>query len=319
MLETACHWTLTLAGAVQKRLMIVQFHRVLSEPDPLLATEPDVHRFEQQLAWLATNFRIFTVGQALELLYSGRLPGLALCVTFDDGYRDNVQNALPILERHGVAATFFATTRFRESGMMWNDRVIEALRHWPQEHIDLETHGLGTLVLPSNREELLDPLLMRIKYLPYREREALADELFARSGAPARRMMMNDVEIRQLHEADMEIGGHTDGHPILSCLDDPTAQREVESNKRILEDIVDRRLTTFAYPNGRPHRDFDQRHIAIVRGAGYRYALTTSAGTTARHNDPYQVPRFTPSDRSPGRYAARLVLNYYRDPELVGA
>lgn len=317
MLEKACHWLLHVASRAQSRLMIVQFHRVLSGPDNLLDSEPDKTRFDAHIGWLARRFNVLTVGDALDRLYAGSLPPLSLCLTFDDGYRDNATNALPILQRHGVAGTFFVTTRFRDAGMMWNDRVVEALRHWPDALLDLSRYGLEDFPLPSDRAAVLDSVLMRIKYVPYREREALADDLFARSGAPARRMMMNAEEIRALHAAGMEVGGHTDGHPILKGLDDGEAMCQITSNKATLEDIVGTPIKTFAYPNGRPARDFSVAHRDMVCKAGYRYALTTAAGTANMNCDPYQVPRFTPADRVPSRYLARLALNYFRDPEPV--
>jgi len=317
MIETSCRLAVSLAGAAQRRLMIVQFHRVLSAPDSLLESEPDTVRFERQIGWLVRNFNILTVGDALGLLYSRHLPSRALCITFDDGYRDNADNALPILLKHGIRGTFFVTTGFREFGMMWNDRIIEALRHWPQDTIDLTRHGLKTLELPVDRASAVESLLREIKYLPFAQREALADELLAASGAANQRMMLSEEEIQRLHRAGMEIGGHTEGHPILRDLPDESAMEQITRNKATLEAITGSPLTTFAYPNGRPYEDFDARHVEMVRTAGYRYALTTSAGTATARTDPYQVPRFTPADRTKPRYLARLMINYFRNPETV--
>ncbi|MEQ8230563.1 MAG: polysaccharide deacetylase family protein [Gammaproteobacteria bacterium] len=317
MIVTASRLALDAAALLQRRLSIVLFHHVLPAPDPLLPDEPDIARFDEQVGWLARTFEILPAGEALALLYAGKLPRRALSITFDDGYRDNLEHALPVLQRHGVRATFFVTTRHLDGGMMWNDRVIAAVRAWPEDTLDLREHGLGEVALEGDRCRALHALLPRIKYLPAAEREALSLALLAASGAADTRLMMNAEEIRALHAAGMEIGGHTDGHPILAGLADAGARDEIVRNKDTLERILDAPLDIFAYPNGTPGRDYDTRHVAMLRECGYRYALTTAAGTANTLTDPLQVPRFTPWDRERARYLARMTMNYFRPAEYA--
>ena len=70
-------------------------------------------------------------------LATGSLPDRAVTVTFDDGYADNAEVALPILQRHGVPATFFVATGYLNGGRMWNDSIIEAIRRAPATELDL--------------------------------------------------------------------------------------------------------------------------------------------------------------------------------------
>ena len=317
MIVAASRLAIASAGALQRRLSIVLFHRVLPEPDPLLPDEPDVVRFDEQIGWLAQTFRILPVGEALDLLYAGKLPRRALAITFDDGYLDNAEQALPVLSRHGVRATFFVTTRHLGGGMMWNDRVIAAVRASRQPRLDLTAHDLGVIDLSGDRCAALHALLPRFKYLPAATRERLSSSLLAECGAGETDLMMNADAIRALHAAGMEIGGHTETHPILAGLPDADARREIERNKAALEDIIGTSICTFAYPNGNPGRDYDARHVAMLRACGYRYALTTAAGTAHPGTDPLQVPRFTPWDRTRARYLARLAANYFRSATSV--
>ncbi|MCC6710502.1 MAG: polysaccharide deacetylase family protein [Gammaproteobacteria bacterium] len=319
MSKLAIRLALTTAGALQRRLSIVLFHRVLSAPDALLPDEPDIVRFAEQISWLRDCFRILPLTDAAARLAAGTLPARALCITFDDGYRDNADNALPVLQDLGVPATFFVTTRYLAGGMMWNDRVVEAVRHWPEAHthLDISMHGLQSPALAMGRKAVMENVLLQMKYLDYGVRETLADELLARSAAPARRMMMNESEIRTLHAAGMEIGGHTVSHPILCKLPASEARREIADNKSTLEQIIGAPLTSFAYPNGKPQRDYGAEHVAMLRERGYRYALTTSAGAANRSTSLLQLPRFTPWDRDATRYLARMAANYFRAPECV--
>ncbi len=308
---------LAAAGTLDRRLSVVLFHRVISEPDALLVHEPDIRRFAQQLAWLQASFKILALPDALERLYSGRLPTGALAISFDDGYRDNVLNALPVLEQYGLPATFFVTSGYLEGGMMWNDRVVQAVRYWPTPTIELTGHGLGVYALASGRAQVVEQLLQTIKYRAYPERDAIAEELYIRSGAPPMRMMMDEQEIRRLRSAGMTIGGHTANHPILHAMSRAGAEREIVENKTALEAILGEQIELFAYPNGKPFRDFDGREIEILRQSGYRYALTTSDGTADRHTPTFQIPRFTPWDLRRERYLARMLLNYFRRPQRV--
>lgn len=312
-----CRWLLGAAGLRSPRLSVVLFHRVLAAPDPVLEAEPDVERFEQQIRWLAGAFDILPVREAAARLVDGALPRRALCITFDDGYRDNAEYALPVLAAAGVPATFFVTTRYRDGGMMWNDRVVEAVRAWREPEIDLEADGLGRFPVDAARGRTLERVLRALKYEPFERREALASKLLEASGAAPVRLMMNDEEIRRLHAAGMEIGGHTESHPILASLSREEAHAEIAGNKAALESVIGEPLVTFAYPNGRPGEDYDARHLELLRECGYRYAFTTSPGTAAHGCDRLQLPRFTPWDRSEGRYLAHMVQNYFRAPVTV--
>ena len=67
----------------------------------------------------------------------------------------------------------------------------------------------------------------------------------------------------------MEIGAHTISHPILARTDDVTAEFEIANGKRRLEEITGAPVHLFAYPNGRPTQDYDRRHVAMVKAAGF--------------------------------------------------
>ena len=317
MFSVACNLAVRAFGVIESRLSIVLFHRVLAAPDPMLPNEPDTVLFTQQMKWLQRGFNLLPLRQALTRLRSGNLPVGAVCVTFDDGYRDNADHALPILSQLGIPATFFVTTRYLDGGLMWNDRIIEAARYWATTAIDMARYGLEPATFDGGRAAAADQLLARIKYLPYDQREAVATDLFQRSGAQTTQLMMNEDDIRRLHRSGMEIGGHTVSHPILCTIGLEQARTEIAANKSHLEAIIGSSIETFAFPNGRPHQDYDARHVAVVRDCGYRQALTTAAGTATAGTSAWQLPRFTPWDRSQAKYLARMLQNYFRAPVVV--
>ncbi len=309
MLEFGFRCAFSLLGGISRQLPVLIFHRVLSQPDPLLPGEPDTTEFRRQIRWLKRTFHVRTVKEAAAALFSGTLAPRTVCVTFDDGYQDNVTNALPILQQEGVRATFFVTTGFMHGGMMWNDRVIAAVRHWPDAAIDLRPQSLGIYDVARNRSTMLDRLLSDLKHLPFATRDELTRQLLRDSRAVAEALMMGPDGVRALHAAGMEIGGHTHNHPILLNLADADARREIESNKRELESIIQQPLMTFAYPNGVPEKDFAERDVALVRALGYRYAVTTAAGVAGAGTDPFRMPRYSPWSKTKARYLAQLLRN----------
>jgi len=82
----------------------------------------------------------------------------------------------------------------------------------------------------------------------------------------------------------------------------------VESGRRLAE-IVRAPVRLFAYPNGKPGKDYAVEHVRMVREAGYSAAVSTAWGAATTRTDPLQLPRFTPWDRSPDRFALRLIQN----------
>ncbi len=297
-----------LAGA---RLSILIFHRVLAAPDPIFPDEVDAARFDAMLALVRRSFEVLTLGRALALREQGALPPRALAITFDDGYADNAETALPILQRHGLAATFFVATGFLDGGRMFNDSVIECVRAARGDAVDLADFGLGrrALATPAERRAVIHELLPKVKYLSLAERETFIERLAARCGNPAlpQGLMMRSAQVQALHRAGMEIGGHTVRHPILRLLPDAEARGEIAQGRDRLESLIDAPVRVFAYPNGKPMQDYDARHVAMVRELGFAGAVSTAPGVAGTEADRFQLPRFTPWDRSAARWLARLL------------
>ena len=313
---------LMTATAPQRCLSILIFHRVLERPDPLFPEEPDVDRFDRILRWLARSFAVLPLAHAVRALQEGHLPRRALAITFDDGYADNQSLAVPLLQRHGLHATFFVATGFIDGGRMWNDTVIEAIRRTRHPQMDLTAEAMGVHVLGSlaERRSAIDDLLPRIKYLPPAERDAMVRRLasLCESRLPDD-LMMSTAQLQALHRAGMGIGGHTTTHPILTRISDEVAREEIRSNREYLQATLDTPITLFAYPNGKPDQDYAARHAVLVREAGYGAAVSTAPGVARYGADLLQLPRFTPWDRQGLRFGLRLVGNMRHGGRLAAA
>ena len=288
------------------------FHRVLSVPDPIRPLEIDSTTFRWMVSVLASNFNVLPLSIAAQHLISGTLPDRAACITFDDGYADNVEVALPILSEFKLPATFFIAPGFLDGGRMWNDTVIEAVRCLPTGNLDLSHRNLGVHNIRSidDRIELINFLLKKLKYLDpvQRDEEAFMIAEIAKATL-ADNLMMSTIQVQTLFESGMEIGAHTVNHPILSKINAGKARHEIAESKEMLQEIVGNKITLFAYPNGKPGQDYEQGHVEMVRGLGFTAAVSTAWGVGRAQSDIFQLPRFTPWDTTPRRFMMRLLWN----------
>jgi peptidoglycan/xylan/chitin deacetylase (PgdA/CDA1 family) len=299
-------------GGRHGSLLVLMYHRVLAEPDPILPDEPDAVTFGSQMDLVAGLFQVVDLADAVGMLATGDLPARAVAITFDDGYANNLHIAAPILAERGLRATFFVATEFLDGSQMWNDTVIEALRDAP-DYLDLRELDLGEHRLPdiTARRQAVDWLLGRLKYLEQPERIKRARAIAGKVGSePPARPMMAASEIRDLASMGMSVGAHSVSHPILGRLPDDAARREIVDSKRQLEEILRAPVRTFAYPNGRPLTDYDHRHVAMVRDAGFTATVSTAWGAAVRGADPHQIPRIAPWDRTAFRYGLRMLRGF---------
>lgn len=295
------------------RLSILIFHRVLPQTDPLFPGEATIETFDVQMGMLKSVFNVLPLPEAVARLKTDTLPARAAAITFDDGYADNVTHALPILQKHGLHATFFIATSYLNGGRMFNDTVIESVRRSPHPRLDLSELGLGAYDLGSDaaKAAAIGKLLPQVKYLPLDEREDTVARLAERAGVDRlpEDLMMTTAQLKQLHAAGMEIGGHTHRHPILARLNRDEAHAEIQAGKTRLEDMLGDRVRLFAYPNGKPGVDYLPEQAEIVRELGFDAAVSTQRGASTAKGDVYQLARFTPWDTNPTAYALRLLQN----------
>ncbi|MDH4053931.1 MAG: polysaccharide deacetylase family protein [Gammaproteobacteria bacterium] len=275
-----------------RRLLVLIYHRVLEEADPFRSGDVTAAAFESQISLLQSVFTCQRFSDAVSEVRNSAGPTVA--VTFDDGYKDNFEVALPILKRYGVPATFFVATGFLDGRVMWNDTVIESIRFAIGKDVDLSMFGLGWQTLSSTSAAIpvAHAVIKAIKYLDPFERQSCVDRLADQVGYSQReRLMMEENEIRGLHRAGMEIGAHTVSHPILKNIREEEARREIRESKSQLEAITGAEVTSFAYPNGRPGSDFTGRDVDLVRKSGFEAAATTAWAAATDNVDRHAVPR----------------------------
>jgi peptidoglycan/xylan/chitin deacetylase (PgdA/CDA1 family) len=302
---------MVLTAASHGRLSILIFHRILEEPDPLLLFEPCARQFDEILAHVKRQFNVLPLREAVVRLKARTLPSRAFCLTFDDGYADNLTVAAPLLVKHSLPATVFVATGYLGKSM-WNDRVIEAIRATRKPELDLACVGLQRYKLSSldDRRNLIDLVLKSIRYLPFSEREQrVQDVIDIAETAPTPSRMLTEASLRDLAGLGIDIGAHTVTHPILARTAAREAWSEIIESKQHLEKLLSRPIDLFAYPNGRPNTDYSREHVRMVREAGFAAAVTTAYGAAGASTDHFQLPRFAPWSYHPTKFDLLALRN----------
>jgi glycosyltransferase involved in cell wall biosynthesis/peptidoglycan/xylan/chitin deacetylase (PgdA/CDA1 family) len=294
------------------KLTVLLFHKVPLAADPLTPTEPTFRQFEHILDFLQANTTVLPLTDAAAALASGKLPKKAVALTFDDGYDEWLTTVSPALRARNMPATFFVTTEQLEGPALWHERIIAAVRALPDTGARLP-YGFGSyadLRQASSRIRLISELQERLKYAPLQERLGAIEMIEAQARSPLVWPRPFDRDsVRALHSQGFEIGGHTISHPILNECSDAQATEEIAGCKDELEAIIGGKVNAFAYPNGRPLKDYEGRHVAMVKACGYKVAVATSGGAARHDSDIYQLPRFTPWGATNERMALQLARN----------
>jgi peptidoglycan/xylan/chitin deacetylase (PgdA/CDA1 family) len=273
---------------------VLTYHRVNDERDPFFGAVPtDV--FERQMAYLARHYRVLTVEELVERMRDHRLPRNAVAVTFDDGYRDTLTHAAPILARYGLPATIFLATGFIGTGEVpWVDRLALALRTTTAASVTPPGGGALRLTDTAARLRALEATLVALKRLAEADLRRTVDDLVERLGVPdaacLKGLMLTWDDVHALAGLGFSIGAHTVNHPILSRVAPERAWSEITGSRTMIASACGRTPTAFAYPNGRPE-DYTETVTRMVREAGFTCAVTTRFGVNRRQTSPYELRR----------------------------
>lgn len=279
---------------------IFMLHSVVQDPALYLfdGNHTSVVFLESFLHWARKKgIEFITLDQALARMESSATTGRRfVALTFDDGYADNLSNALPILERYQVPFTVYVTTELvtRQAFFWW--RGLQCLFH---DHSEVAIEALGRQYSCSSLNE---------KFAAYREvKRWVAQDVTGRAPLLKETFTKYNISLIDLLDRDalaaeqvqtlashplVTIGGHTMSHPELAKLTEAEARREVLENRVFLEGLIDKPVSHFAYPFGGPSA-CGRREERLVKDLGFKSATTTRKGNIfpEHHDRPCALPR----------------------------
>jgi peptidoglycan/xylan/chitin deacetylase (PgdA/CDA1 family) len=302
-----------LAGYAGRRpaFPILTYHRVNDDADDFLpAISTSV--FERHMAYVASAYRVMPLGEMVKRARKASLPRNSLAITFDDGYRDNLTHAAPILHRHGLPATIFLATGLIGTGVIsWFDRLAVALKL--TRAATVRTPWGETLVLRDRITRLaaLERAQNYLKTLGDDELQRALDNLLEALDVPdaaaPKSLMLDWADTRALRGLGFDVGGHTVSHVILSRVSDERAWAEIRGSSSAIEAGLGSKPTAFAYPNGRS-QDYTPSTIDLVRKAGFAWAVTTRFGLNTAQTPAYELRRGGPWEPDVATFALKLAV-----------
>lgn len=299
----------------RRTLAALNYHRVLDGPSGLDegVVSASCAEFDRQMALVARHASAISIDDLCAALDGGRaLPKNPVLLTFDDGYLDNYELALPILRKHGVRATFFITTNYIGTNRLpWWDRVAYLMRHTRFQELKLRYPRELSLSLatPNARRLAQRTVLHVIKRTYGLDMDRFLQELEAAAGlaidepALAKRLFMDWDHVRGLHRAGMDLGAHTMSHRVLQTLVLAEAEREIMGSQRILTEQIGEPMRAIAYPVGYPLGRFSGLWELVAK-AGFSLGFTFVPGLIEVNEDVdrFNLPRLAvdSTTRAPG-------------------
>jgi peptidoglycan/xylan/chitin deacetylase (PgdA/CDA1 family) len=278
-----------LAPAAQGAGVILMFHHVRPwrsrafAPNRLLEITPAFLERTLQVV-CAMGFDLIALDDLPERLHrrAGRRPFAVL--TFDDGYRDNVEYALPILKRHGAPWTLFVTADYAEGrGRLWWLELAEAIARLNRISLSIDDERIDlTCRTPQEKQAAFDALYWRLRAHPEERLRSAVATLAGQAGIDAaglvRSLCLDWNALRTLsREPGVMIGAHTLSHPMLAKHDRETAWREITASRDAIAANLGLVPCHFAYPVGDP-TSAGTREFRLAAEAGFNTAVTTRPG-----------------------------------------
>ena len=240
-----------------------------------------------------------------------------VCFTFDDGYVDNYQYALPIFKKYNIPFTVYVTTGLIErTAILWWLHLEEVIQNSRKLEINLKgkvkEYRLDTL---RNKNKAFDEIYWKLRDMPHRDRykviQLLMDQNESDSVALCNRVGMTWPMVCELADSGLvTIGAHTQNHYALSELSEQHVIKEVEESCEKLMEHLGTKPHHFAYPYG-DSNSAAQREFQIIKKLGFDTATTTRKGVLfPEHLDHKSaLPRVSLNGNYQSKHFVRLFLS----------
>lgn len=295
----------------RRQLLGLCYHTIVSDESPADDARTQiavtVSEFERQMRELHRHWTPVSTAQIRAAVFEGvPLPDRAVHVSFDDGYRNNLVQAAPILAKYEIPATVFITTELigtRE--LIWPLELHERLVVWPNLRLRYSETAPPLPIMASEttlpdtveRSQFALEIVQAAKRLTATERSelmtVLRNETEIDLTTPWKKELYELLdwdEVRKLRDLGIDIGAHTQTHPNLALLDAGELDRELRGCKEQIDRELADPCDTLAYPFGSGY-DYSDRVVAAAQAVGFRLAFTLQERRNGVVLDPMRVHR----------------------------
>ncbi|WP_051143710.1 polysaccharide deacetylase family protein [Psychromonas hadalis] len=326
LLKKAFLWILSKFGVLaflhyknRHKICVLMLHGVMEKQtantwNPL-RSQISPNELKRTLKILSGYYRFINIDQAVDIL-TGQMPLIdnAMLITFDDGYRNNIDYALPICEQFGIKPVLFVVTGHIDSGLpFWFDRFDYALQQNMGEWLSLQYEHETYLFDATSRGALqksykvfrddckrkfTDDIKMNQLF------NGLSEMLEQQSGKALSDICADDdwsaiASWSQLQKAvtqgRMDVASHTVDHFRLGNLSAPQMLSQIKQSKIRIEEKMAVKCQYFCYPNG----NYNKSAISLLKSNGFKAAFSTDVGLCQSKDDLMTLKRFSfPLDKS---------------------
>jgi peptidoglycan/xylan/chitin deacetylase (PgdA/CDA1 family) len=272
------------------------FHRVSPERDALW--DPmDVPLFEKCISYISRHYRVMLLEDMVSLPDLAENNDNLATISFDDGYKDNIEYAAPILDKYGCKASFYVVTDCIDQNIpTWTHVLEHSFQYTNRSNINLTFNFLPSylrvtdLANRDKRLEYVKKLKPFLKTLPHQARNLVlqrVQETYTDIDLP--RIMMNWQDLLMLNKIGHYIGSHTVSHSVLGKMtDENEIKRELLLSARTIEKNLGYWPKTISYPVG----SYNETTIRLSRDAGYEIGLAVKQRPYYPMKDPvFEIPR----------------------------
>lgn len=282
-------------------ISIFTYHAVIDQPLPFFDwCFLDAELFRKQIAYLSKYFDIIPLSKAVELLESDSIDGPKAVITFDDGYKNNYDVALPILQEFSAPATIYLVSDLLGADKsVWFTRLIMGLDATDLTEItwDNVTYPITT---SDEKASCCGAIQQSLKHHSHEKLLEKVTEIETILGVPNDPVLAEDSPFRMLDQQSfdamlasglIEFGAHTRSHTILSRLTSEAKQEQISTSLAGVEKLTGIPCQHFAYPNGSLD-DYDNESIEMLAANGFKSAVTMNPGPVLAHDAMLQLNRY---------------------------
>lgn len=293
---------------------VLFYHGVADDPDPVIETESIAAKdFVRQMTYLKHHYHVISVREFEERFITNKWEGNEVLLTFDDGYKNMLSTALPVLENFQFPFVLFYTTNNISRGELFATTVNRLVVLVSSLHqLVLPSCQINTELTAQNRTSVAECISKQLKNRPLNEVQAIVAELTSLISQDEMESLreryssinpMNWDEAKQISSSPLcTIGSHCVDH--ICCHANQNMEevtRQICESKRVIENQIGMSCDYFSYPNG----SFTGHSNKVVSEVGYRLGFSTKrmpVNALTRWN----IPRFyVPYDYS--RFVYSLV------------
>lgn len=248
----------------------------------------DITWFEKVIFLLKNKYSLINIEELESFYYKGKNLKNICHITIDDGDKVFLEVIYPVLKKYNIPATIFVSPEmclheknfwFQEMHDFDNNKVKQIIeKYFKLKPGALEVFPLGLIMKNIRIGEILTIIKSYAELYP------------TKSTGP------QNINARQLKEMDEQglitIGAHTLTHPVLANENSDRSSNEISGSFNMLQDILGHEIKYFAYPNGIPGLDFNQREMETLKNNNCKLAFTTRANDISVSDNPLLIPRY---------------------------